>query len=340
MNTTASIGSNTTIQALTQPPRISNMQKKYPNSTSSFPEIEKQLKQVIEDAEVSPFRSISDFALNDLIVKRIDSGFKTFDRLNLIKANRGELIIIGGRPSTGKSALAFQIALNVAAKYRVAIVSLEMDQEEIVSRFLSSEANVFSEQIKDKEKHELIKEKLIPAHAKLSCCDLGIIDGYSNDIDHITKAMRLDSKQKNTKLFIIDHLQLIHTPSHRGTRDSEIGYITSSLKRTALELQASVILLSQLNRSFATRIYNGGDGKPQLSDLRDSGNTEADADTVILLHRDRDKNPSHAEAIIAKNRTGPIGTVDLHFISGKTEFRDSGSKDIVEDKPVSTKEDW
>lgn len=256
----------------------------------------------------------------------IKSHFKELD--NLMRFGAGDLIIIGGRPGMGKTSFAMNIAANIAKvpikdgiKPEVVVFSMEMTNQQLAERLLSSEGGVDS--------NVLIRGKLEPEHwknladaaATLSNTNL-LVDETSNIT--VTEMKAKLRRLKNLGLVVIDYLQLMHSDSsdHRDNRVLEIGEITRGLKLMAKDLAVPVILCSQLRREAGSG--KNGEKMPQLSDLRDSGAIEQDADAVIFLHRDEYGNydadqdaAATAKAIVAKNRHGSTGTVNLSW-SGAT----------------------
>ncbi|MDV2994347.1 MAG: Replicative DNA helicase [Chroococcidiopsis sp. SAG 2025] len=236
---------------------------------------------------------------------------------------RSDLIIIAGRPAMGKTSFALGLAHNIARlhKFPVAVFSLEMSKEQLVQRLLSSEAGIESQRLRTGRIAQNEWELLSHAIGELS--DLPI---YIDDTPNITvmemrsQARRLQAeKGKELGLILIDYLQLMEGSG--DNRVQELSKITRSLKGLARELNVPIIALSQLSRSVEAR----NSKRPMMSDLRESGSIEQDADIVIMLYRDSYYNPDSpdrniAEVIIAKHRNGPTGTVKLLFDPNLTKF--------------------
>ena len=255
-------------------------------------------------------------------VTGIATGFKKFD-VKTAGLQKGDLIIVAARPSMGKSALAVSIAEHVALveKMPVAFFSVEMSKEQLMQRFLCSQAKV--------DIHKLRTGFLAPsewpiltsAAGKLSEAPIYIDDTPAINIFALrAKARRLKAHQ-NIQLVIIDYLQMLRGVRRGDSRQQEISEISQSLKALAKELKVPVIAVSQLSRAVETR----NDRRPQLSDLRESGAIEQDADVVALLLREEYYNPEsehkgEAEVIIAKQRNGPTGSVFLGFIKEYMKF--------------------
>ena len=253
----------------------------------------------------------------------IPSGFKELDDLTS-GFQRSEFIVVAARPSVGKTAFALNIAQNVAIQQRlkVAIFSLEMSKEALMQRMLCSEARIDSQRLR---KGLLRTEEwgpLTTAAGKLSEATIFIDEtpGIS-DMQLRAKARRIQSRH-GLDLVIVDYLQLMSSIRKKEGRTQEISEISRSLKALARELSIPVIALSQLSRAVETR---GRDKRPILSDLRESGAIEQDADVVIFLYRDELYNPQSdreglAEIIIQKQRNGPTGTIELKFFKEFTRF--------------------
>lgn len=278
-------------------------------------------------------------------ISSVRTGFTAIDNA-LGGLQRSALVILAARTSIGKTSLALNIARNAAVQQKacVAIFSLEMSRREIVQRLLSSEANIKSDHFKmgrfsDLEERMLHRD-IIPRLAETS---MYIDDTPNMRISEIrSKAKRLHLK-RNVDLVVLDYLQLLRGDSRNDNRVQEITEITQSLKGLARELDAPVLALSQLSRNIEHRQEGKRQKqmvKPQLSDLRDSGSIEQDADVVMFIHRWDKIYPTEddwirefgdavpyprglAEVIIAKNRNGPTGEVQLRFIQDLTKFDNS-----------------
>src|SRR5437764_643462 len=245
------------------------------------------------------------------------SGFRDIDGLTG-GFQPGNLIVIAARPSMGKSALVANVAENaVLAGHAVALFSLEMSESELAQRFVASQARIKGEDLRRGRVAEHRWPKILEACQRLSEAPLFIDD--SSDIgvlDLRAKARRLHHQVKGgLGLIIIDYLQLMRHEGRVESRVEQVGQISRGLKGLARELNVPVIALSQLSRAVEQR---GGDKKPILSDLRESGQIEQDSDLVMVLYReeylDKDsERPGEADIIISKHRNGPIGDVVLTF---------------------------
>jgi len=258
-------------------------------------------------------------------VQGIPTGFKDLDELTS-GFQRSDLIIIAGRPSMGKTAFALSIALHasVQAKYPTAIFSLEMSKAQLAQRMLCAEARINMHQLRSGKLPHKELPKLSLAAGPLSEALLFIDDTPGiNVLELRAKARRLKAQQ-NLSFIIIDYLQLMGSTGKIENRQQEISQISRSLKGIAKELDVPVIALSQLSRAVEQR---GGDHRPQLSDLRESGAIEQDADVVMFVFREEvynkdipDEEKGRAEIIIGKQRNGPIGKIDVAFIKDYARF--------------------
>lgn len=294
------------------------------------------------------------------------TGLNDLDRL-MGGLQRSDLLILAARPAMGKTALVANIAFNVAKAFkeepqadgnmktvnggRVAFFSLEMSAEQLATRILSEQARVSSSDIRRGTIQENQFQKLVETSNALSTVPLFIDDtGGLNVAQMMARARRL-KRQKGLDLVIVDYLQLLSGSSkNQGNRVQELTEITTSLKALSKELDVPLIALSQLSRQVETR----DDKRPQLSDLRESGSIEQDADVVAFIYRDeyylqskepREGTPEHlawqeemelvygkAEVIIAKQRHGPTGTVQLAFEAGFTRFSDLAKEDYLPER--------
>ncbi len=252
----------------------------------------------------------------------VPTGFTDLDRI-LGGLQKSDLIILAARPGMGKTSLALNIALHAAKRHqaRVAIFSLEMSREQLVQRLLSQEARINSHHLRQGKIHgEEAWARLNQAAAILQTCRIYIDDTAAlTPFQLRTKARRLYAEH-GLDLVIVDYLQLMHSERRSENRVQEISYISRTMKQLARELKAPVLALSQLSRQVESRAGK----KPQLSDLRESGSIEQDADVVIFIHRPDNEEDTEAaniaHIIVAKHRHGPTGVVDLFFDQNYTQF--------------------
>ena len=263
----------------------------------------------------------------------VPSGFKLLDRM-LGGFQKSDLIILAARPGMGKTSLALNIALNAAKKYnaQIAVFSLEMSREQLVQRLLSQEAQIDSQNLRlGKIYSEKDWRKLEAAAEVLRTCRIYIDDTPAlSPFELRTKARRLYSEH-GLDMVIVDYMQLMHSGRRSENRVQEISFISRNMKQLARELKVPVMALSQLSR----QVENRADKHPQLSDLRESGSIEQDADLVIFIYRDSKYNedtdrPKVAEIIISKHRHGPTGRVDLIFNEEYTQFGDMSIAELNE----------
>jgi replicative DNA helicase len=260
----------------------------------------------------------------------IPTGFAELDRLTS-GLHPGEMIVIAARPSMGKTALAMNIAEHVAINHKlpIAVFSLEMSTQQLVQRLLCSRARVNLQKVRDGFLAERDFPSLTAAASKLAEAQIFIDDSASLSILELRAKARRLKAQKDIQMIVVDYLQLLRSTSRRGqdNRQLEISEISSGLKSLAKELKVPVLVLAQLNRQPEARTG----GKPRLSDLRESGSIEQDADLVGLLVRPeiyeededaRAEKAGEAELIIAKQRNGPVGEIALTFLKEFTRFED------------------
>lgn len=258
--------------------------------------------------------------------KGIPTGFSLLDKY-MTGLNKSDLILIGARPAMGKTSFALNIARNIAvkAKKKVVFFSLEMGREQLAQRVLSTEARVESQKMRTGELTDDDWSRIGQATLALNDAELYFDDTSTITVPEMKARVR---KMRDVDCVIIDYLQLMTgTKKRTESRVQEVSEITRSLKLMAKDLKIPVITCSQLSRSTEAR---GKSHKPQLSDLRESGSIEQDADIVLMLYResyyDEDKNEtvvtdeSKAQVIIAKNRHGGTGEVDLHWNGNYTLF--------------------
>ncbi len=278
------------------------------------------LKDVIKDS----FKMIEQLHSRKDTVTGVPTGFKELDEMTT-GLQKSDLIIIGGRPSMGKTAFSLNIAQHVGVEMKepVAIFSLEMSKEQLAFRMLCSEAMVDSNQIRKGFIKRDDWHSLTSAASKLAESPIFIDDSSAiNILEMRAKARRMKATH-GLSMIVVDYLQLMRGRGNTERREQEISEISRSLKALAKELSVPVIALSQLNRSVESRT---GVKKPTLADLRESGAIEQDADVIIFLYRDEvynknsPDNKGKAEIIIAKQRNGPTGEIPLTFMSHCTRF--------------------
>ncbi|MBW6516226.1 MAG: replicative DNA helicase [Candidatus Cloacimonetes bacterium] len=257
----------------------------------------------------------------------VTTGFHTLDRV-IGSFRPGQLIVIAARPGMGKSAFALNIALNTALRQntKVGIFTMEMSVEEVLLRMISTKSMVSMDNMLTGHGLDQHKRRgIIEQAEKISKLDIFLDDvGTNSPLDLRAKARRLKAEQDGLGLIIIDYMQLMAS-SRRNVenRQQEISEISRSMKILAKELQVPVIALSQLNRALENR----EDKRPRLSDLRESGAIEQDADLVMFIYREAkykktEENADRANIIIAKNRHGKTGEIEMRFVEDNTAFTD------------------
>ena len=296
---------------------------------------EKRIFELVQKSNSGDFVPIREIVLNVLDkieiasknkgnVTGIATGFIDLD-YRTAGLQPSDLVLLAARPSMGKTALALNIAQHVAFKQKlpVAIFSLEMSKEQLVSRLFSMESRVDSQHLRTGNLSDMEWEKLIESAGVIGKSNLIIDDTPGIGIPELRSKCRKYKLEHGLKLIIIDYLQLMSGSGSRSSdsRQQEISDISRSLKAIARELNVPVLALSQLSRAVEQR----PDHRPMLSDLRDSGAIEQDADVVMFIYRDEYYNKESekkgiAEVIIAKQRNGPIGTTELVFLPESTRF--------------------
>ncbi len=296
------------------------------------------IAQQKQDSDVQSLDSIMHTVIDhiDLIYQRrggltgLPTGFKTLNNLTG-GFQKSDLIILAARPSIGKTSFALNIGTHIATPIGtypgvpVLVFSLEMSKEQIVQRMLCTEAGVSSQRIRDGMLSQKNLKDIMDSANRLMKTKLYIDDTPGIAIMELrAKVLRLKSKCPELGLVVIDYLQLMSSRARSESRQQEISEISRSLKALAREISAPIIALSQLNRQVEMR---GKDAKPQLSDLRESGAIEQDADVIMFLHRPiADKNDEMPDSnrpmklIVAKQRNGPTDEIDLTFINAYTRF--------------------
>ncbi|MDP8269484.1 MAG: replicative DNA helicase [Candidatus Tenebribacter davisii] len=277
-------------------------------------------------------KNIEETAASKKSVLGVPSGFIDLDR-RLGGLRPGQLIIVAARPAMGKTAFALNLASNAAVQYdkKVGIFTMEMESNEILMRMMSSASEVsMDNMLKGFGMNQKKMLRIAGAAEVLSTKEIYIDDTGANTIlDIRAKTRRLKAEIKGLDLIIIDYMQLMSASRNRENRQQEISEISRSLKILAKEIGIPVIALSQLNRGLESR----DDKRPKLSDLRESGAIEQDADIVMFIYRDEVYNeeteePGIAEIIIGKNRHGAIGKIKLRFLQEFTAFRDLNEYEV------------
>lgn len=297
-------------------------------------EAEKSILEVSQRKNVGAFKNIKDVLVKtyddiEILHNRkgditgIPTGFNELDKMTA-GFQRNDLIIVAARPSVGKTAFALNIAQNVATKTdeNVAIFSLEMGAEQLVMRMLCAEGNINAQNLRTGALTSDDWQKLTIAMGTLSNSGIYIDDTPGVRVNEIRSKCRRLKQETGLGMIVIDYLQLIAGSGRGGeNRQQEVSEISRSLKALARELEVPVIALSQLSRSVEQR----QDKRPMMSDIRESGSIEQDADIVAFLYRedyyDREgENDGTIEIIIAKQRNGPVGDVKLAFVKEYNKF--------------------
>lgn len=276
----------------------------------------------IKDVLLETFERIEFLHANQGKISGIPSGYPDLDRMTS-GFQKSDLIIVAARPSVGKTAFALNIAQNVAARSGepVAIFSLEMSAAQLAQRMLCAESNIDSHKFRTGMMADDDWEKLTMAISTLSEAPIYIDDSAGTTVYDIRSKCRRLKAERGIGIVLVDYLQLINSHRPRENRQQEISEISRSLKNLARELDCPVIALSQLSRSVEQR----QDKRPLLSDLRESGSLEQDADIVAFLYREDYYDPDTdkqniIEIIVGKQRNGPTGKVELVFLKNYNKF--------------------
>ncbi|WP_010279125.1 replicative DNA helicase [Paenibacillus senegalensis] len=301
---------------------------------SLLSEAEQRIMEISQQRSSSGFVSIRDVLME--VFDRVEflyqhkggttgiaSGFRDLDKMTS-GFQRSDLIIVAARPSVGKTAFALNIAQNVGVREKetVAIFSLEMGAAQLVQRMICAEANVDANRLRTGFLENEDWEKMTMAIGTMAEANIYIDDSPAVTVADIRAKCRRLKKEKGLGMILIDYLQLIHGRGKAGdNRQQEVSEISRTLKQIARELDVPVIALSQLSRGVEQR----QDKRPMMSDLRESGSIEQDADIVAFLYRDdyynqETEKKNIIEIIIAKQRNGPVGTVELAFLKNFNKF--------------------
>ena len=297
-------------------------------------ETEKQLFKLLQSRgaeDITPIKDVVMEAINRIEAASKQSGSVTgvptgFTDLDYRTAGLqpSDMILIAARPSMGKTAFALNLAAHAACKKHIttAIFSLEMSKVQLVNRFLSMESSVSAQNLRTGNLSETEWEKLVEGASIIGNSGLVIDDTPGISISDLrSKCRKIKLEHDDLGLIIIDYIQLMTSNTRSESRQQEVSEISRSLKALARELNVPVVALSQLSRAVEQR----PDHRPMLSDLRESGAIEQDADVVMFLYRDEyykkdTDTPGVAEVIIAKQRNGPVGTVELAWIGDRQRF--------------------
>jgi replicative DNA helicase len=292
-----------------------------------------QATERIEKMMMGAIETIERYRRQGGAVTGLPTGFREIDELTA-GMHPGQLIVAAGRPGSGKTAFALNIASHVAMNHAkpVVVYSLEMTKQELLFRLLCSSGSVDSRNLRrgKLENHEM--GRLVNAATNLTKAPLYINDSSRLDIQSLRSSVRRMVKEMGVQLVVVDYLQLMHVEGmDRPDRVREVTLISGGLKAIAKEMNIPVLVASQLNRGVEMRQGAKAESKPRLSDLRESGSIEQDADVVLLIHRkslqqregdDSSEPDNSTDVIIAKQRSGPTGDVQLVFLGQYTRFED------------------
>lgn len=284
----------------------------------------------LEDAMIKLYQELAEQAQSPDGTVGIQTGFSTMDRM-FLGLRPGQMIVVGARPGVGKTSFALNLAVQMAqAGTTVCFFSLEMSSEEVAQRLLSTYSQVPLQKIRSADIKPEEWQSLLTATQDLAALDLMIDDTPGTTVTEVRAKARRMLRNKEKGIVILDYLQLVSPPPNRrsDSRATEVSEMSRGIKIMAKDLGIPVIALSQLSRKNEERTGSRGK-RPQLSDLRESGAIEQDADIVILLDRSmteeegaREDRPDYGvtEFVVAKNRSGPLGIIPMAFFAEKTKF--------------------
>jgi replicative DNA helicase len=262
----------------------------------------------------------------------VSTGFKLLDEMTS-GLQPGDLIIVAGRPSMGKTTLAVNMAENAAlgSKKSVAIFSMEMSAEALTMRMISSLGRINQSNLRSGRLHEEDWPRIDSAMTQLGAASIFVDDTPGLSPTEIRARARRLKRERGLDLVVVDYLQLMQVPGNKENRATEVSEITRSLKALAKEMKVPVIALSQLNRGVEQRVEK----KPVMSDLRESGSIEQDSDLILLIYREEFYDPNTtrkgiADIIVAKQRNGPTGEVQLTFLGQYTKFENFAPESYAE----------
>lgn len=294
--------------------------------------------EVLREVLVRTYQELAEIQKKGTTITGLPTGFKDLDK-KILGLHPSNLIIVAARPGMGKSALAVNIATHVAVREKKAVLvfNMEMSKNDIAKRILSAETLIDNNLISTANIKGENREKMVEVLKKLTPAELYIDDTPGIDIMEISAKAKKLKMEKDIALIVIDYLQLIEPVKTKKvqTREQEITQISRALKKLSMELEIPIIALSQLSRSAERGGKKDAPKKPMLSDLRESGAIEQDADVVLFIYRDEyynnestDKNL--AEIIIAKNRAGTTGSINLAWLGANTRFMNAAVETDVD----------
>ncbi len=270
------------------------------------------------------FQHLSDIKSNSAGLTGISTGYNVLDQMTS-GLQKGDMVVLAGRPSMGKTIIGLNVAAHAAANgLSVGVFSLEMSAEQLTLRLLTSESTIAHQSIRNATITSDEWVELTNVAARLAEAKLFIDDTAGLDIMALRAKARKLKAQHGVDLIVIDYLQLLHSGRRHENRHQEVSEISRALKALAKELEIPILALSQLSRGVDSRM----DKRPMLSDLRESGAIEQDADVIMFIYRDivynpDTENPAAAELIVGKQRNGPTGIVNLHFLKEIMKFEDA-----------------
>ena len=289
----------------------------------------------IKDVLSNVMERIDELSRQENPITGVPTGFSDLDQMTA-GLQRGDLVIVAGRPSMGKTAFAMNVVEEAAIRDKLSVIvfSMEMPAEQLTMRMLSSLGRIDQQKVRTGRLGHDDWPRLTSQVALLNDTNIFIVDDSALTPTDLHARCRRLKREHGIDLVVIDYLQLMYVPGTRENRATEISEISRSLKALAKELMVPVVACSQLNR----RLEERQNKRPVMSDLRESGAIEQDADLILFIYRDEvydeeSKDKGKAEIIIGKQRNGPIGKVDLAFLGRYARFEDYTSVDYSGDYP-------
>jgi len=289
----------------------------------------------IKDVLSNVMERIDDLSRQESTIIGVPTGFDDLDQMTA-GLQRGDLVIVAGRPSMGKTAFAMNIVEEAAIRGKLSVIvfSMEMPAEQLTMRMLSSLGRIDQQKVRTGRLGHDDWPRLTSQVALLNDTNIFIVDDSALTPTELHSRCRRLKREHGIDLVVIDYLQLMYVPGTRENRATEISEISRSLKALAKELMVPVVACSQLNR----RLEDRQNKRPVMSDLRESGAIEQDADLILFIYRDEvydeeSKDKGKAEIIVGKQRNGPIGKVDLAFLGRYARFEDYTAVDYTGDYP-------
>ena len=319
---------------------LSQIEKLISNQNTDEKELLFHLKKMLHEVEVQSSNARESKSISTLVSENLNalkngnkgdhlipSGFKNFDDA-FGGFSAGEFVVIGGRPSMGKSQLLVNLALNISVTHPILYFTFDLSQYLLTTRFISALSDIAVHKILQNDLQKEEEDKLLSIEGKMDRFQLFINESCNSSMSALKAHCKKMIEEQGVKVIMVDYIQKMGSSKYRYNRESEISYISGELKNIAIDNNVCVIAASQLSRAVETRMHR----RPQLSDLRESGAIEQDADKVILIYRpeyygeeyndDDNSTEGLMDVIMAKNRNGVLGTIQLIRNANFTNYKD------------------